>query len=195
MQEGELYTGGSRRNLQSGSTAYSSGVVEVAVFENGTGMRYSMGELSGQTVATFDVRPDTYANNQTVCMAYSDTRRIWDSELCITELKVQNIQLKCICNAFDSKRVGLFTDKSRILGPAIEFPEIELAEVQYYQGFELIPSEPVDSIQSLDSAGFVWISQSVLVAMLCISGSLIALKFDRADKKEYDPSIMRTAPA
>ena len=52
----------------------------------------------------------------------------------------------------------------------------------------------MDSIQSLDSAGFVWISQSVLVAMLCIAGSLIALKFDRADKKEYDPSIMRTAP-
>jgi hypothetical protein len=47
MQEGELYTGGSRRNLQSGSLSYSSGVVEVAVFENGTGMRYSMGELSG----------------------------------------------------------------------------------------------------------------------------------------------------
>ena len=31
--------------------------------------------------------------------------------------------------------------------------------------------------------------------MLCISGSLIALKFDRADKKEYDPSIMRTVPS
>jgi hypothetical protein len=62
-------------------------------------------------------------------MAYSDTRRNWDSELCITELQVKNIQLKCICNAFDSKRVGLFTDKSRILGPAIKFPEIELAEV------------------------------------------------------------------
>ena len=31
--------------------------------------------------------------------------------------------------------------------------------------------------------------------MLCIAGSLVALKFDRADKKENDSSIMKTAPS
>ena len=47
MQEGELYTEAARRKLYSEPTAYSSGVLEVAVLENGSGIRYSMGELSG----------------------------------------------------------------------------------------------------------------------------------------------------
>ena len=111
--------------MRVGTAAYSSGVLEVAVFENGSGIRYSMGELSGQTVATFNVNPDTYANNQTVCMAFSEARNAWDSELCITELQVKTISLKCICNAFESKRVGLFTDSTRVLGPDIEFPVVE----------------------------------------------------------------------
>ena len=84
-----------------------------------------MGELSGQTIATFDLFPDTYQSNQTVCMAYSETRRIWDSDLCITELQVATIQQKCTCNAFESKRVGLFTDSTRVLGQPVSFPEIE----------------------------------------------------------------------
>ena len=126
--------------MRVGAAAYSSGVLEVAVFENGSGIRYSMGELSGQTVATFNVNPDTYANNQTVCMAFSEARNAWDSELCITELQVKTISLKCICNAFESKRVGLFTDSTRILGPVIEFPVVEREQVEIYQAFEQIPS-------------------------------------------------------
>ena len=126
--------------MRVGAAAYSSGVLEVAVFENGSGIRYSMGELSGQTVATFNVNPDTYANNQTVCMAFSEARNAWDSELCITELQVKTISLKCICNAFESKRVGLFTDSTRVLGPVIEFPVVEREQVEIYQAFEQIPS-------------------------------------------------------
>ena len=126
--------------MRVGAAAYSSGVLEVAVFENGSGIRYSMGELSGQTVATFNVNPDTYANNQTVCMAFSEARNAWDSELCITELQVKTISLKCICNAFESKRVGLFTDSTRVLGPDIEFPVVEREQVEIYQAFEQIPS-------------------------------------------------------
>ena len=136
MQEGDLYTGSGRRNLQVGAAAYSSGVLEVAVFENGSGIRYTMGELSGSTVASFNVDPDTFANNQTVCMAFSEASNSWDSELCITELQVKTISLKCVCNAFESKRVGLFTDSTRVPGPAIEFPEIEREQVVVYQAFE-----------------------------------------------------------
>ena len=84
-----------------------------------------MGELSGQTIATFDLFPDTFQPNQTVCMAYSETRRIWDSDLCITELQVATIQQRCTCNAFESRKVGLFTDSTRVLGQPVSFPEIE----------------------------------------------------------------------
>ena len=126
IQEGELFIGPhGGRLLQAGTTAYSRGVLQVTVYENGTGIRYQMGELAGQTVATFDLTPDTYRSNQTVCMAYSETRRIWDSDLCITELHVSAVQQQCTCNAFEARKVGLFTDSARPLGEAITFPELE----------------------------------------------------------------------
>ena len=141
-----------------------------------------MGELSGQTVATFDLLPETYRSNQTVCMAYSETRRTWDSDLCITELQVSSVQQKCTCNAFESRKVGLFTDSMRALGQPVSFPEIEREKPEIYRDFETVTPQPVEVIQTLDGAGFVWVTESILVALLCLAGALVALKFDRVDQ-------------
>ena len=51
---------------------------------------------------------------------------------------------------------------------------------------------PVEIVQTLDGAGFVWVAESIFVALLCLSGALVALKFDRVDYQEQ--SIMKTAP-
>ena len=198
MQEEDLYVdANARRMLQAGTTAYSRGALQVSVYENGTGIRFPMGELSGQTIATFDLYPDTYRSNQTVCMAYSETRKIWDSDLCITELDVATIQQKCTCNAFDSRKVALFTDSSRALGETIDFPEIERDQYQdMYYDFEKVSTtvnEVVSTpIHTLEGAGFVWRTEAIVLSLIFIAGSLIALKFDRNDQKEQ--SIMKTLP-
>ena len=61
-----------------------------------------------------------------------------------------------------------------------------------YQDFEPVTTQPAEIVQSLDGSGFVWVAESVLVALLCLAGSLVALKFDRVDHQEQ--SIMKTAP-
>ena len=50
-----------------------------------------MGELSGQTLATFDLDRGTYHSNQTVCMGYSKTTKRWQSELCQSEVNVEDV--------------------------------------------------------------------------------------------------------
>lgn len=195
IQEGDLHIEpNARRQLQAGTTPYSRGVLQVTVYENGTGIRFQMGELSSQTVATFDLNPDTYRSNQTLCMAYSETRQIWDSDLCITELLVDTVQQKCTCNAFESRKVGLFTDSTRPLGAAIAFPEIERDYEELYRDFETvaIKTEVAPPVHAFEGAAFVWVVESVLLALLFLAGALIALKFDRVDHQEQ--SIMKTAP-
>lgn len=62
--------------------------LQVALFEIGTGERHSIGQLSGQTIAKFDLDRKTYHSNQTVCMGFDDDDKRWKSELCQTELSV-----------------------------------------------------------------------------------------------------------
>ena len=81
-----------------------------------------MGELSGQTSAVFDVDRDAYFSNQTVCMGYSKSALKWQTDLCQSELIVEDVQMKCTCNAFDSNLIGVFTDLTRDIGESVTFP-------------------------------------------------------------------------
>ena len=47
-------------------------------------------------------------------------------------------------------------------------------------------------MHTFEGAAFVWVVESVLLALLFLAGALIALKFDRVDHQEQ--SIMKTAP-
>ena len=78
-----------------------------------------------QVNATFNVNPYNYESNQTVCMAYSLIGKKWDSELCVTELVVERLEIKCSCNSISAETIGVFIDTGRALGPRIEFPEPE----------------------------------------------------------------------
>ena len=62
--------------------------LQASVYEIGSKTRYSMGELSGQSVATFSIDRSTFASNQTVCMGYNKSDGMWRSDLCLSELKV-----------------------------------------------------------------------------------------------------------
>lgn len=46
----------------------SRGRLQAAIYELGTNTRYQMSQLSGQTIATFDIDRSSYYSNQTVCM-------------------------------------------------------------------------------------------------------------------------------
>ncbi len=100
----------------------SDGRLSVAVYEIGTQTRHSMGELEGQTVATFDIDRDTFHSNQTVCMGYAEKDERWKDELCQSPLSIDEVQMKCECNAFESNLIGIFTDFTRELGAPVNFP-------------------------------------------------------------------------
>ena len=104
--------------------------LQATVYEIGSKQRYSMGELSGQTIATFGVDRDSFASNQTVCMGFSKTDSKWRSDLCQSELKVEEVTIKCTCNAFDSNQIGVFNDYTRAEGLPVSFPAIEIEEQQ-----------------------------------------------------------------
>lgn len=65
--------------------------LSVSVYESGTGTTHTMGELSGHTIATFDLDQSTFHSNQTVCMGYVDQEKIWKSDLCQWELNVEQV--------------------------------------------------------------------------------------------------------
>ena len=46
--------------------------LSVNIYEPGTTTLHTMGELSGQTVATFDLDRSNFYSNQTVCMAFDE---------------------------------------------------------------------------------------------------------------------------
>ena len=65
--------------------------LQASVYEQGSGSRFTMGELSGQTIATFDLDRDSFKNNQTVCMGKSLKNDRWGSASCLSELFVQKV--------------------------------------------------------------------------------------------------------
>ena len=60
----------------------SKGRLQASIYEIGDKKNYQMGELSGQTVATFGIDRSTFAPNQTICMGYSKSENRWMSQLC-----------------------------------------------------------------------------------------------------------------
>ena len=111
--------------------------LQATVYDLGSKQRYSMGELSGQTIATFGIDRETFASNQTVCMGYSKSDATWRSDLCMSELKVEEVTMKCTCNAFDSNQIGVFNDFTRAEGAPVTFPAIEIEEQQ----LTVVPTE------------------------------------------------------
>ena len=85
-----------------------------------------MSQISGQTNATFAIDRSTYYSNQTVCMGFSKSEQRWSSQLCRSELHIDDVAMKCTCNAFDSDQIGVFSDFTRELGETVVFPEIEI---------------------------------------------------------------------
>ena len=160
-----------------------------------------MGGLSGQTVAKFDIERLIYYPNQTVCMGFSKTSQKWEADLCQSELLIQDVQMKCTCNAFDSHVIGLFTDFNRDFGEAVEFPPPVVDVKDQVQQFAVIPSSvdlslleesvPSNKVEEEDQAevdidgkNYVWMIQTTLVAVLTMVGSLLTLKLDKRDEKE-----------
>lgn len=189
--------------------ASSLGRLQVTVYEIGLNRRHTMGELSGQTVARFDLDRDKYFSNQTVCMGYSRTSLSWRADLCQSELFVEAVQIKCTCNAFDSNMIGVFTDFTRKVGEKVTFPEPEVDEDNdEVKQFAVVPSNVDPSLldgvvternggdmedeEIHDGTNYVWMAQTILVALLTLIGSLIALKRDKKDDAEQ--GVSRTWP-
>lgn len=63
----------------------------------------------------FNIDPSTYKNNQTVCMAYSDSVQSWSADSCLTKLDTVTYQLKCACIMTTNQYYGVFTDTTRFL--------------------------------------------------------------------------------
>ena len=59
-------------------------------------------------------------------MGYSKTEARWKSDLCHSEVYVEEVEMACVCNAFDSTQIGVFSDFTRTLGESVTFPEIEV---------------------------------------------------------------------
>mmetsp|Transcript_13695 Transcript_13695/g.17312 ORF Transcript_13695/g.17312 Transcript_13695/m.17312 type:complete len:188 (+) Transcript_13695:2880-3443(+) len=59
-------------NMDGAYIGNSQGRFSVSLYEAGTSTTHKMGELSGHTIATFQLDRDTYHSNQTVCMAFEE---------------------------------------------------------------------------------------------------------------------------
>jgi len=126
-----------------------------------------MGELSGQTIATFDVDRDTFHSNQTVCMGYSASDERWQTDLCLSDLSIEDVTMSCTCNAFDSNLIGVFSDFTRAKGESVNFPAPVIIEDD--ANYSVIrsnvnPTIPgskdrddiVSRINNVDGSNFVW---------------------------------------
>ena len=152
-----------------------------------------MGELSGQTIATFDVDRDTFHSNQTVCMGYSATDERWQTDLCLSDLSVEDVTMSCTCNAFDSNMIGVFSDFTRAKGMPVNFPPPAI--IVDDSSFSVIRSnvDPtmsvtndkdnvVSRINNVNGSNFVWMIQTLLVAILTIAGAFMTHKMDKKDE-------------
>ena len=152
-----------------------------------------MGELSGQTIATFDVVRDTFHSNQTVCMGYSLTDERWQTDLCLSTLSVEDVTMSCTCNAFDSNLIGVFSDFTRAKGMPVNFPPPAI--IVDDSSFSVIRSnvdptmsvtndrdDVVSRVNNVNGSNFVWMIQTLLVAILTIAGAFMTHKMDKKDE-------------
>ena len=105
-------------------------------------------------------------------MGYSDEEHKWTSDLCKSDLIVQDVAILCTCNAFGSNMVGVFSDFTRELGEPVQFPAIvvEKRTQSLVSGSVLGEREQgktekkddvsaiVSSIADVDGANYVWAS-------------------------------------
>ena len=167
---------------QQSNLPYSVARLNVAIYENVEGLNHEIGQLVNQVNATFNVNPYSYESNQTVCMAYSLTGKKWDSELCVTELVVERLQIKCSCNSINAETIGVFVDTKRVLGKRIEFPEPQkIAQGGNGRVYEIIDEDFSDAVHVKYEQSPIWIMQSVATAIICITGMLITMKLDKND--------------
>jgi hypothetical protein len=161
-----------------------------------------MSQLSGSTIATFAIERSSFFNNQTVCMGYSKTTESWKGDLCKSELNVEDVTMKCTCNAFNSNLIGVFSDFTRTLGETVTFPVI-IEETSYavissnfdlnaIDGSRVTTDDVISQIKDVNGTNFVWMGQTILVAILTLAGSLVARKMDKTD--EGDLCLLRTSP-
>ena len=61
-------------------------------------------------------------------MGFDQAKERWNHEMCQSELSVEDVTMKCTCNAFQSNIIGIFTDFTRTLGEPVQFPVIEVEE-------------------------------------------------------------------
>jgi len=102
--------------------------------------------------------------------------------------------MKCTCNAVDSNQIGIFSDYTRTLAEAVDFPAIEvyasldqLAVIDTTLDSEV--TKEVNDEVKLNGTNYVWMGQSLLSAILCLAGSLLTIKMDRKDESRTKAAI------
>lgn len=136
-------------------------------------------------------------------MGYSATDERWQTDLCLSDLSIEDVTMSCTCNAFDSNLVGVFSDFTRALGEPVNFPAPVIIEED--TSFAVIRSnvdptmsgskdrdDVVSRINNVNGSNFVWMIQTLLVAILTIAGAFMTHKMDKKD--EAAQSLSRTSP-
>ena len=142
-------------------------------------------------------------------MGYEKQVRRWQSELCSWTLSVEDVTMKCTCNAFRSDIIGIFTDFTRTLGPQVAFPALPepvVVKDETEPGYMVVPTDQNLSEtktnqaqdvkvtgKALNGTNFVWMGQTILIALLTLAGSLAAWRLDKADENTHGV-MSRTAP-
>lgn len=142
-------------------------------------------------------------------MAYAEQEKRWSSDLCKSELLVEDVQMKCDCNSFNSEMIGIFTDFTRKLGDPVTFPAPPEPEVvpksdPIEQSYVVVPTrvEPniVDTTTSKVTddevapvgTNYVWMGQTFMFALLTFIGAFVAYRMDKSD--EQTQAVSRTGP-
>lgn len=107
------------------------------------------------------------------------------------ELLVEESRQLCTCNAIKANLFTLQFDMTRVEGPLIEFPIIEKPVEEERYNIQVQTVYPYD-LSADTKAVYVWISESVLIAMLSLIGVIVAARLDDTDQKEI--SIGKTVP-
>ena len=132
------------------------------------------------TVATFEVNPVTFRNNQTVCMAFSEVEQKWSADLCQSTVQPKTYEMQCSCNAFASSYVGVFTDRMRLMDMSVVFPAIEIAQEQ-----SVTVAAPdalhVTGAAEINGTSYVILGVAVLITLFGLSGSSIVMRADMKD--------------
>lgn len=141
-------------------------------------------------------------------MAFAEQEKRWKAELCQSELSVEEVQMKCVCNSFNSELVGIFTDFTRTIGDPVKFPPPPEPEVvpeakPIEQQYVVVPTRAdpnmsetttgkvTDEEVAAIGTNYVWMGQTFMFGLLTVIGAVVAYRMDKADEQK---SVSRTAP-